>query len=362
MNLKYLHLRGLIILSLIFLFVSCEKDNENIKGNEAFGLKEAHLSCTETATLWAGQHMDAGSVVVTEYETQLIVEYLVGPGWLLLETHLYVGPEQDIPATKSGNPKIGKFPYSNTSGYYTIDKDPEWGSCFVIAAHAVVEADPAHSLAQGLPELASLIVEYPGGDSYLNADIFGETSIDGIYDDFCVDIGHGIRVGKKYTVNVYSSYETLPSGVNIVHPENLDLVNWIINQQFYGQQSPGGYGTYNATDIQRAIWEVIDDPAPPHPSWDPSKAEEITAAAYANGGGFVPTCGDLIAIILDPVGIEQVTIAIMEYSALTTCGSGEETAWGKGANYVSFTGSPYYGGSRWGWYFANCSCTQPLPW
>ena len=75
-------------------------------------------------------------------------------------------------------------------------------------------------------------------------------------------------------------------------PGNLDLVNWIINQGFFGSASPSG-GTYSMGDIQKGIWVLIDDgdfgvPGP----WSPVHVQEIVDAALASGEGFVPGCGE----------------------------------------------------------------------
>lgn len=80
-------------------------------------------NCT---TLFAGQTIDAGDVCVTIDGDNLVVTYTTKDGWLLQETHLWVGEDlEDMPQTRKGNPKIGNFPYkaediNDTSFSFTI--------------------------------------------------------------------------------------------------------------------------------------------------------------------------------------------------------------------------------------------------
>jgi len=108
--------------------------------------------------LYAGQDMLVGNVLVWNDDEELCVKYqlnadVVAEGWLLYETHLAVEEKlKDIPQTKKGNPKPGKFPYGNDElggveedGPYCIpfgeeegELDVECDELVYIAAHAVV--------------------------------------------------------------------------------------------------------------------------------------------------------------------------------------------------------------------------------
>jgi hypothetical protein len=107
-------------------------------------------------TLFAGQTINAGSVSVSNDATNLYVEYTTVNGWRLSETHLAIATTlAGIPQTKSGNPKVGNFPYKRTysptvtSDVYVfaldqlavslgLDRFTCGVSSFVVAAHAVV--------------------------------------------------------------------------------------------------------------------------------------------------------------------------------------------------------------------------------
>jgi hypothetical protein len=107
-------------------------------------------------TLYAGQTINAGTVRVTNDASNLYVEFSTANGWQLTESHLAIATSlAGIPQTKSGNPKIGNFPYKRTysppvtSDVYTfsldqlavslgLDRFTCGSTSLVIAAHAVV--------------------------------------------------------------------------------------------------------------------------------------------------------------------------------------------------------------------------------
>lgn len=109
-------------------------------------------SAEQCQTLLAGQTTDAGTVCVTVIGDDLVVTFNAANGWVLAETHLWVGDDMsDYPQTRKGNPKIGNFPYpsgdiTGETTYMTVISLALLGfNCptdvddFFIAAHAVVE-------------------------------------------------------------------------------------------------------------------------------------------------------------------------------------------------------------------------------
>jgi hypothetical protein len=95
-------------------------------------------------TLWAGQHIDAGTVTVATDGENLIVTYQVTDPWGLKETHLYVGTE---PPSKMAP---GRFPYKHedlngaTVDEYIIPLTELGVGCddtLYLAAHAALESD-----------------------------------------------------------------------------------------------------------------------------------------------------------------------------------------------------------------------------
>jgi hypothetical protein len=174
------------------------------------------------------------------------------------------------------------------------------------------------NFADTLPDDVQFEVTYPvaGGEAYFpTVTVSGGTVLDGTYDGWCLDTNNVIYQNTTYTGDVYSSYEDLTGKVD--HPENMDLVNWIINQGFVGTASSGCGGIYTYGDVQRAIWELVEDTPSTSglSSWSQCRVNEIKAAAYANGEGFEPDCNDYIAVVLEPVNGAQI-IAIAQVTLI----------------------------------------------
>ena len=98
--------------------------------------------------LIAGQHIVAGWVTVDANESGITVTYNTSDGWLLEETHLYVGTE---PPTKSAP---GRFPYkheglggaASDSYFVSLEElEVECGVTVYLATHAVVSKPGAGS-------------------------------------------------------------------------------------------------------------------------------------------------------------------------------------------------------------------------
>ena len=152
----------LYFFALAVLIVSCTKSDIGIQsidnkpagaiktnGGGSLTGREADTpptsTCTPTVTtLFAGQTIDAGNVTVRNDANFIYVTYNTANGYVLTQTHLYVGDCALIPVNRPGNPIPGQFPYqsahSNLTTYtYQIPISVlPVGSCGCIAAHAVV--------------------------------------------------------------------------------------------------------------------------------------------------------------------------------------------------------------------------------
>ncbi|WP_319508346.1 hypothetical protein [uncultured Methanolobus sp.] len=100
-------------------------------------------------TLYAGQHIEAGTVNVSNDSEYIYISFETTDEWVILETHLEVANSSAaIPTTKSGNAIPGQFTYKNISqpNGITIDEYqisletylPLENDTLYIAAHAVV--------------------------------------------------------------------------------------------------------------------------------------------------------------------------------------------------------------------------------
>lgn len=142
----------LLIIAVIAVIAGCNKKevvNDNMVDiwNGYGSLKSAE----PTATLYAGQTIDVGTVTYGLEEVDGVgyftATYNLSEGWLMSESHLFAGDKADMPLNKPGNPKVGRFPYAaghdpwvSTYTYYIplADLPPYEEPGFTTAAHAVV--------------------------------------------------------------------------------------------------------------------------------------------------------------------------------------------------------------------------------
>jgi hypothetical protein len=188
----------------------------------------------------------------------------------------------------------------------------------------------------------------PGSEAYFDLSI-ADGPLAGDYGAWCVDVENTLNAPHCFDADVYSSYGTLPAGA-VDNPDNFDLINWILNQYFVGKNSDGGAGDpYTLGDVQWAMWELIDDAncaaCTYLDPYDEVRANEIVALALANGEGYEPGAGDVLAVVLVPQTGEQVVI--IPYPLECEPEGGCETAFARdtgGANCFLDNGF-----SRWGW-------------
>lgn len=88
--------------------------------------------------------------------------------------------------------------------------------------------------------------------------------------------------------------------------DNLDLVNWLINQDFEGPNSNAVDGEFSGWEVQRAIWELTDNLDTDYQSdIDPGFGNDLDVdylvqQALDNGEGFQAGVGDMVSFIVDP--------------------------------------------------------------
>ena len=187
----------------------------------------------------------------------------------------------------------------------------------------------------------------PGSVSYFDLSI-ADGLLAGDYAAWCVDVATTLNAGECFDANVFSSYEVLPDGV-VDRPENFDLINWILNQNFVGTLSTNGVDAYTLGDVQWAMWELIDDAncvsCTYLDPYDVARANEIVVLAEANGGGYEPGEGDVLAVVLQPTDGKQVVIIPYTVECEPEC----ETAFARGTDgNTCFSDTPEEF-SRWGW-------------
>lgn len=345
-----------IFFLLSLMFTSCEKDSivdeEFATANGLIDFRST--DCSATVDFLAGQHTKVGTISALQNDDMLTVVYNVDPGYCLSEVHLHVAIKNGntwvypFPTTKSGLPIPGRFDYKQEGlgCASTWSKEVDlialgWqpGYAIYVAAHGVVRFGTGSPLV--LPGQVDMQLYGPGtvfgAPSYLDVEVLTEGVMKGWYDSYCIDTDRSISVNEEdiYKAKVHFSYS--PEAAALVeYPENLDLVNFILNQDWVGKTSPSG-GKYTYGDVQWAIWTLIED-EPCCVGYDINRVNEILAHTYANGDGFVPECGEKMMLVLEPVDPLGQYVVV---SYPVPCGN-DETAWGKGMRFVPKNWSMYF--------------------
>jgi len=330
--------------------------------------------------LIAGQYYPAGSVRVTNDADSILVEYLTTGNWVITETHLYVGKTDPKDFTTAP----GKFPYSedpvddntydipfgeiceyemklNKKGKPTGNLVSKEGTCGVspgdtiyIAAHAVVckeirVSGGIEELEANLPAQVTVSTEhsYPDSDeSYFEIVITKGGILNGNYNGWCADTNHNMNTDEPYDAYVYSSRgPTFPADID--HPDNLDLVNYILNQHYVGTDS-GCDGDFTFGDVQLAIWTLLEGNVPTWPEalgpFDEACRIPEILDGIENHEGYEPGCDEVLAIILEPIEIvgDIGQPAIIEIPIPCEYKTKCETAWGEGDQFSSPNWAMYF--------------------
>lgn len=148
--------------------------------------------------------------------------------------------------------------------------------------------------------------------TYFNVSVQDSGLLNGNYPGWCADWNTPIEDDRVYQTRFYSSLSsTLPTDV-VDHPEYLDEVNWLINQNLVGRPAPDNLGVYTMGDIQLAIWGLIDDEFDTSTvgPFSQERVDALVARAKVEGEDFHPTCRQLVGIILDPNGGQNTIIQV----------------------------------------------------
>lgn len=336
----------------LFLLTGCEVDklnaddvlmNVDAKGklsSKTLAYEDASNCSVSKTNLIAGQNTIVGTVTVNVVGSNYEITYEVDNGYCLTETHLSVVQDASgFPMTKNGNPKNGNFEYSDYHGcvnYFTYEIPTSKGE--YIAAHGVVtcESDSAEDI-NLLPEYVTFDFKSQGKDgSYFVVNIQGNTVISGEFPGWCIDANSFINPANTYDAKVLSSYGNL-TGIDYANSENLDLVNWVLNQNWEG---------YTFGEVQMALWILLEggDGCPTCAGLGTAsldKAKEIADKAIAEGENYEPGCDEYVGIILEPTGEKRIQPIIIPYKLICKedC---EETIWAEGCGFP---------GNNWAMYF-----------
>lgn len=210
-------------------------------------------------------------------------------------------------------------------------------------AHAYFDVNDFNDQVDALDQPETRIrVQYPfdGGPAYFpttDIDLDGDGNSDIVTTSWCIDTDHTINNNTWYCAEILSSYN-YPDGFDDTRWENLDAVNWILNQGFVGQPADP-FGAYTYGDVQMAIWSLIEDASTPShmgPT-SPDRIMMILDAADAAVGledpavTYEPPCDGVVGVILVPTNCDngnyaQFLVAQMLVSEFPAACSSNDTA------------------------------------
>jgi len=156
-----------------------------------------------------------------------------------------------------------------------------------------------------LPPSPVTMVVQDGTISYFDTTLSNVPSgydvANGVYLGWCIDTHVTIERGTGFSVMLYSSCDP-PAGLDPdIVPYEWDKVNYILNNK---------PSTATKDDIQQAIWNYVDLYGPYTATLPGALA--IIADAEAEGGGFVPGSGEVVAVICYPDDPEVAQVTIIE--------------------------------------------------
>ena len=328
--------------------------------------------------LIAGQHTVVGQIYVEkdlDNECLKVTYKIDGAAegdWFLTEVHLEMVTDPNVfPMTKTGNPKIGNFkfkysfsPFENTKEFaipecIPLPKDASGKliSPVYIAAHGVVgnkenvigytDTPNFEEFCASLPKTVDLTV-VDGVSSYFTSTISDGGWLNGTYPSWC--LVRVITINRNYLYDNFEVYCSLDPDLKdyglVDFPENMPLVNYILNQDYVGKPA-GEYGLVTKNDVQAAIWKLIDELGPPS-GWTNNRVNWILNDVAINAPNFVLGCGSIIGVILapprNPDGTYPVQVTIIPVPVNCEL-YGDETIWARGFDFP---------GNNWAMFFKYC--------
>ena len=278
--------------------------------------------------LIAGGTTICGHITVQQVDESRYLElyYYAAEGWKIMETHAGAGAYPSyLPVDETtGYPLMGYFEHNefyengvSVAGpiYLTIPLTQALKSMVYIGAHAIVkECDNGEGTEVYCPDLSAYVkysstgpFYHPGEDPpYGFGDIIfwdaTGTSQLANYPTFCIDLDRTINKTDKLNARFICTYGSpLPEDILCIieYPDNLDVLNYFINNYAVGDLYNGGI--IQADEYQAIIWKLLEDRAVPiNSNFSPNMTlvNALVADLLIAGEGFVPGCDDKIAILL----------------------------------------------------------------
>jgi hypothetical protein len=293
---------------------------------------------------------DVGDVKVWNDAQNVYVKIVTAPEYYLFGTKIEVKTSAGAIPQASGNAVPGKFTYKADQSFateYTQVIPITWpvGTQVYIAAHAEAgkKGGSIADVCAKLPATVNMGVNYSWAvvpkPSYWEINVTGGTSLDGQYYGWCGSPHLPLDTGWTGPADVFCSYDPAIPTAAYWTPENLDSVNWVLNQDYVAK------GT-SWRVVQAAIWKLLSNNI-----WGAEKltaeqlalVDHIVAEALTHDG-FKPGCDEYVAIVLNPKDaaypLMQPTIIVKKVPCY---GVGVGTAWAKGTAFPGSNWSMYFG-------------------
>jgi hypothetical protein len=213
--------------------------------------------------LIAGQHYDAGEVFLDYQDNgDLVVSYVASGDWTITAVH-FGWFSEPVGYAIPGQLQRSFENLSTGAVQFTVPAS-ELDGCY-FAAHAVVErttsCEEQKTIYQEgftLPEWASFRAYLGGRTSEYRLEVRGDYPLNGNgFNGWCLDKQAEVRSGTWHDAAVIWDWEELDGVVD--RPENMDLVEWIVNQNMVGRRSYCGQ-IVQRHHVQNGIWYLVDDP------------------------------------------------------------------------------------------------------
>ncbi|MFO7639485.1 MAG: hypothetical protein R6X14_09400 [bacterium] len=303
----------LLVAAIGLVFSGCDRMWADQEVRPAFHM----VSEPMTVDIIAGQHYDAGDIVVTVSGENMVVTITTADGWTMSESHVAVAADSgSLPRNKPGHLVPGSFPYRQkhdppvTEYSYTIPVG-EWepGAEWALAVHVVVANGEQKETGWGEKwrgwftykpvcwkdvTLPDGYVRLRGWHPYTEGNSYWKIELgnvppdydvwDGIWRGWCAEQDVHMNPNTWYDVRLWSTLNPLLPGR--VQNDGWDNVNYLLNNK---------HPQANWQEISEAMWFLLG--AGPYPA--SGRARLMVDAALEFGDGFKPAPGGWIAVICE---------------------------------------------------------------
>lgn len=311
-------------MAIVGLIASCQK--EEVQPSEFTSLPNPYsssliqeTSCEETFDLFGGQTIWVGEVSISNDDNYIYVTYNTSGGWVINETHLYIGDPNGIPSNNAGNPQLGQFPYNEshtgvTSHTIIVPIDPNL-ECYVVAAHASVSLLDENG------------IEIQQETAWSSGNQINEGGSWATYSDYCL-----LECGCEYDVisfDYYGGQNILMGTLDVTNDENFLYVTFNFTGDWHMGQTHLFVG-----DVADIPTNNAGNPIPGQFPYAESHHPAVQAYTYTISLDELDSCYAIAAHT-------EAELHDVDGNVIQT-----ETGWSHGTEF---------NGNSWGWYSEYCT-------